>query len=368
MKISDKGSKPGPRKPEDLERELRKNAEMSEFLVLATRTLLQLIKEFAHDIEEIDSGGFKSDLSDFSEKIKTGDKPRPLAKEFEKKKTRVFEYIKQQKGYIAEKEQELRDIIDLLTKAMSTLDSDNQDYNRKIYAQSEKIEKITLLDDIKKIKKSLVKEISVLRETIRDKEKQDQAQIDKLTRRVSVLNEELEKTKEESLRDGLTGIYNRKAFDTYIREQIDQDIITNSSFSLMILDIDHFKNINDTFGHPIGDRVLVAAATKLGQFIRSQDFLARYGGEEFAIILPGASLRNAMKKAKYLCREIASARYAVDATGSSGIIKITVSIGVSRFRKGDTVESVTQRADQALYIAKNSGKNQAVTEKKIKAG
>jgi diguanylate cyclase len=96
--------------------------------------------------------------------------------------------------------------------------------------------------------------------------------------------------------------------------------------------------------------------------VRSDDFLARYGGEEFTLILPGASLRNATKKARQLCRSIAAARYAADDSPKADAVSITVSIGVSTYQSGDTVKSLVDRADRCLYKAKAAGKNRAVSE------
>ena len=134
---------------------------------------------------------------------------------------------------------------------------------------------------------------------------------------------------------------------------------------MLMLDIDNFKTINDTYGHSVGDRVLLAFAKKCKQFVRENDFLARYGGEEFAIVLPGSSLRNAAKRARQICKSIAAARYAIQDTGSGDVLKVTTSIGVSVKRKKDTAASLIDRADKALYMAKQSGKNRVVTEKKI---
>jgi diguanylate cyclase len=108
--------------------------------------------------------------------------------------------------------------------------------------------------------------------------------------------------------------------------------------------------------------MLMAFTEKCRAAVRSDYFLARYGGEEFTLILPGASLRNASKKAKQLCRSIAAAKYAADDSPRAEVVTVTVSIGVSTYRKGDTVKSLVERADQCLYNAKAAGKNRVVAE------
>ncbi len=130
-----------------------------------------------------------------------------------------------------------------------------------------------------------------------------------------------------------------------------------------MLDIDNFKNINDTNGHQIGDRIIMAIVNKCRQLIRGEDFFARYGGEEFIIILPGASLRNAVKKANYICKSVASTRYRLDDDHDRKTLHVTISIGVCCHQKADTATSVIQRADKALYAAKHAGKNCVCSEK-----
>ncbi len=132
-----------------------------------------------------------------------------------------------------------------------------------------------------------------------------------------------------------------------------------------MMDIDNFKLINDSYGHQIGDRVLVALVEKSKRLIREGDFLARYGGEEFIIIFPGTSLKDSLKKAKTLCTTLAATEYAVDDREGSQPLSFTISLGVATRRRSDNVNTLIDRADKALYKAKALGKNQVVSEKDI---
>ena len=351
---------------EDLPEMLKNSDEKRQFYLIVVRALLVFIKDFSLDLKEIDSEEFKKKIDDLAENFISEEKTKKVQSVFEKNKKNIITYIKKQKKYLKDREDEFKEIIDLLTKAMAVVDHDNQVYNEKIYKQSEKLEKITLLDDIKKIKNELIIEVENIRKTVREKELHDSEKLEKLSQKVNYLNVELEKAKEESIKDGLTGIFNRKAFDMYIKKIVERNTVTKAPFSILLLDIDDFKKINDNFGHQTGDRVLVAMAQKCRGFIRSDDFLARYGGEEFVVVLPGASLRNAVKKGKLICKEIAKARYALEESKEDTIISITVSIGASVHKKGDTVETIIERADKALYAAKQAGKNRVVSEKGIK--
>ena len=200
----------------DLSAELSHSRKRSEFFSLSTRTLLQVVKEFTLDLREINSDEFKKELLELAERLSTMEQVSKLNRAFEKSKKRFLNFAQRQKSYLLEREKEFKDIIDIMTKAFITLDSENADYNRKILEQSEKMEQITLLDDIKKIKQALIYEIEQLRETVHVKEGKDNAQLESLAKQVEILNTELKKVQRESERDGLTGAYNRKAFDQRI--------------------------------------------------------------------------------------------------------------------------------------------------------
>ena len=333
------------------------------FYLQVILTFLLFLEDFALDVKEIKSDQYKQNLENLTDRLESRDKTKKLKSYFDKHKKKIVSFIKRQKSYLNDREKEFRDIIDLLTKALATLDTENTAFNQKIYTHSEKIEQITLLDDIRKVKYSLAQEIAHMRKTVKEKETYDSVQLEKLSRKVNILNTELKKAREESLIDGLTDIYNRKAFDRYIHNMVACNTVSHSPFSMLLMDIDNFKQINDNYGHQVGDRVLAAVAKKCGKYIREEDFLARYGGEEFVIVLPGASLKNAVKKARQFCRQIAATRYSLEGFPQDQFLSLTVSIGISAYRKADTVATVTERADKALYAAKQAGKNRAVSEK-----
>ena len=352
----------------ELSAELLECHKKQEFLLTSVRTLLQLIKEFDFDLKELASDAFKHDIDVLEDKFNSDEKLRKTQSSFHKQKKRIRRFVDQQKKYLEDREKELKDIIDLLAKAMVILDTDNQEYNQKIYKQSEKIEQITRLDDIKKIKQALIQEIENMKQTVREKQDCDSKKLKNLSKKVSTLNHELKKAKVDSVTDGLTGIHNRKAFDCYIKEFIHQNAIAHTSFALLMVDIDNFKDVNDSYGHQTGDRVLLALANKCSNIIRNDDFMARYGGDEFILVLPNASLQNASKKAQELCEAISTTLYSLDDIKTDHTLSITVSIGVSAYRKGDTPGTITDRADQALYVAKRIGKNRVTSENEINAG
>lgn len=177
------------------------------------------------------------------------------------------------------------------------------------------------------------------------------------TQRICKLQQTLVEMKQEVTTCPLTGIPNRKAFEAKLRRAIAQAKSDLSSrFCLLMLDVDHFKRFNDTYGHRTGDHVLRLVARLLSDNIKGKDTAARYGGEEFAILLEGADLRAGMAVASGICERIGNQRLVKRGTGEQ-IGQITMSIGVAEHRLGDTGSSIVERADNALYEAKRTGRS-----------
>ena len=163
--------------------------------------------------------------------------------------------------------------------------------------------------------------------------------------------------RELSQRDGLTGLYNRSYLEQILNESVRHAEKTGKNLSFIMLDIDHFKNFNDTWGHQEGDRALAFVARIIRDSLREQDVATRYGGEEFSIVLAGADLLIANIVAERIRRSCETRSL------SLGKYKtLTVSLGISLFRPGETPESLIRRADEALYRAKRNGRNRAEAE------
>jgi diguanylate cyclase (GGDEF)-like protein len=156
--------------------------------------------------------------------------------------------------------------------------------------------------------------------------------------------------------DSLTGVKNRSAFDDNFSRDIEFNRRKQSNLSLLVLDIDYFKNINDQYGHAVGDLVLKEIAATVEHTIRSSDALYRYGGEEFVVVLNDTNIAGGQLLAKRIRRNVESLRIK-----SLKDVRITLSVGVSSMVEKDTPHSLFERADAALYQAKESGRNQVHT-------
>ena len=170
------------------------------------------------------------------------------------------------------------------------------------------------------------------------------------------LRENMQSTMEMAVRDSLTGLNNRRYFESHMESMFNKAQLAGKTLSLIIVDIDHFKQVNDTHGHPVGDEVLKLFSDRLTKSVRSKDLASRYGGEEFIIAMPDTDRELALVVAERMRREIAAHPMVVDRGRQQ--IQITLSAGISAISGADdTLESMIKRADDALYEAKRSGRN-----------
>ncbi len=157
--------------------------------------------------------------------------------------------------------------------------------------------------------------------------------------------------------DGLTGIHRRGSFDKRLGEEAVRAKTFKTTFGLMLLDIDHFKSLNDCYGHPFGDQVLKHLGTVLNTAVYETDYVARYGGEEFVVLLPRAEPAGALRKAEAIRAAIEAEAFTV----GFETVKVTVSIGLAHFpRDAATPEELIAQADGAMYAAKSGGRNRVV--------
>jgi diguanylate cyclase (GGDEF)-like protein len=159
-----------------------------------------------------------------------------------------------------------------------------------------------------------------------------------------------------AITDVLTGLYNRRYFEQVLPQEFERACRYCQTFGLLMIDVDNFKSFNDTFGHPMGDRILATIAATIEKALRSVDFAFRYGGEEFVVILPETSLKSACKVAERIRRRVISDTRKL--MRSISMESVTVSVGVASYpRDEDDADMLVARADDLLYQAKAAGKN-----------
>ncbi len=210
----------------------------------------------------------------------------------------------------------------------------------------------------------LARAISTLTdETIRAGERNRalEQQLSTSASRINRLRLSLADVKHKATTDALTGITNRKGFDARLSRAITQARAEGRELAVLLLDIDHFKDFNDQYGHRTGDMVLRLVGRVLSDNVKGRDCAARYGGEEFAVLLAGADLEAGATVGRQICAAL-SGKQLVNKSSGESLGRITVSIGVARFRGDETPAALVERADRALYQAKRTGRNRVCLE------
>ena len=179
--------------------------------------------------------------------------------------------------------------------------------------------------------------------------------------RIARLKDNLAEVKREAMVDALTSLCNRKGFDARLRRLLSAAKADGSAVSVLLIDVDHFKRVNDTYGHHTGDLVLRLIGRLLRDNVRRHDAVARYGGEEFGVILAGTNLQAGEIVAEQI-RAVLDGKRLVNKVSGKGLAGVTVSIGVAQFRSDETAASLIKRADAALYRAKHLGRNRVCAE------
>lgn len=199
----------------------------------------------------------------------------------------------------------------------------------------------------------------IAREATEQLERRVEERTGELSAALQQLGEAHARLREHSARDGLTGVFNRRHFDQHFCALVEQCRADRKPFSLLITDLDHFKHVNDEFGHLTGDDCLRCIAATLQQCAGEQALVARFGGEEFVVLMPGADELGARRTAENLRQRVAAHSFALDGGRQ---LHLTVSIGVATAGIGAQVaaETLLRRADDALYEAKRSGRNRVV--------
>ncbi|MBI5583700.1 MAG: GGDEF domain-containing protein [Deltaproteobacteria bacterium] len=255
---------------------------------------------------------------------------------------------------------ETREMLKDLFGEMLNTHRSASEYGSQLGTHVSKLEQAMTLQEVREIVGGILSDTDRMVATTR----QLKVQLEEATLKTRKLEQRIEETRQEALIDGLTGLNNRKALDRKMLETFQQYQQEGTPLALILLDIDFFKQFNDQYGHPVGDKVLQLMAGLLLETVKGRDFPARYGGEEFAIILPDTGLEGALSLAEQIRSQIAQEKIIIKQTGEK-LRPITVSLGVAEIRSKDSVETLIERADRALYLAKKMGRNNVKSEKDI---
>ncbi|MFC3080240.1 GGDEF domain-containing protein [Phenylobacterium terrae] len=219
------------------------------------------------------------------------------------------------------------------------------------------------VQDVERLK-ATVDTLSTATQRVQDENRALEARLAESSAEVSRLRDHLEQVRKDATTDGLTNIANRKSFDEKLEQACEDARQTGRPLALAVLDIDHFKLFNDTWGHQTGDQVLRYVASVIGRNAPAPRFCARYGGEEFAVIFTGESAADVYAGLQAMRAEVNSRILKRRSTGED-LGQITLSAGMAMLRPGETPHSLVERADAALYASKRNGRNRVTSAESI---
>ncbi len=261
----------------------------------------------------------------------------------------------------AEKERgELKKVISSLTEYIRELSVSSEKFGASLKGSSAKIAKATTLDEIKKIQRVILSETDIIQKAnnaVRAQLAKSDKRVRAAANRIIKLERALKQAREEKWTDALTQMHNRGYFDERLKDAVAGYKRDKEPVCLLIFDIDHFKQFNDTYGHQVGDKVLQVVAKIFVASVRSSDTSARYGGEEFVAILYKTEVRSAKMVAEVLRKNIEGHEFGI----KGKTINVTATIGVTEIKPQDTGESLLKRADEGLYKGKTEGRNRVIT-------
>ena len=198
---------------------------------------------------------------------------------------------------------------------------------------------------------------------VQQRNAQVEASLEHMHAELDELRDQVNRLSRDSRTDKLTGLANRRVLDETLPRLIADSHTKQRPLSLILIDIDHFKGVNDTHGHLTGDRVLRFVGSEIRRCIKGRDVLVRYGGEEFAVLLPDTALRGALHLAESIRTMVGTQRVPVEA--GKLLDPITLTLGVAEATAGDTQETMFHRADKALYLGKEQGRNRVRSEQDL---
>lgn len=301
--------------------------------------------------------------------------------------TAIADLISTMRQQMENENKELQDFLRQLTVNLKELDqnldgaqtqhsagvSSGREFNAEVHKQVQEIEAtVDEAPESSQLKQQIQVRLDAIRRHLDQYRNSEESRQQQLEARLAHLNnqihdmesegehlrERLQEKHEQAVRDPLTGLHNRLAYDERVIQEIARWKRYGQAMVLMMIDVDHFKHINDEYGHKAGDKALVLIADQLKNNLRESDFLARYGGEEFVVLMPETELEPAVVAAEKLRTAVEQSQFHYQGAQ----VSITVSAGLAQLREDDNTEKLFQRADQAMYRAKAAGRNCCLTE------
>jgi diguanylate cyclase (GGDEF)-like protein len=249
-------------------------------------------------------------------------------------------------AYLNQKTDDVKELLEVLARTAATIGASDQRYAKRFDEFSASLRSIATLEDLTQVRKSLVKSATELRSCVEQMSRDSRQSVAQLQAEVVTYQTKLEEVEQLASRDALTGLFNRGG----VMAHIEQCIAAGQTFSVVVLDLDGFKQVNDRFGHAVGDDLLKQFSAELRSNARAGDVVGRWGGDEFIVVL-GCSLADAQTHVDRIEKWVVGEYVLASATGPQKA-HVGASIGLDEWQPGKTMREVIDRADAAMYQRK----------------
>jgi len=329
--------------------------------------VLRCLGRHAFELEQLSEEAIEKEFERWAMHVLVGSPTRdedpdveegPIRRDWGELTKFVNRHRQQEKHYVDRNLQDVRNVLWEFTNTVGRAMVEDQQTDQQVENYLGQLRSATESGSFNEVKQALLSVVQGMNVVIDERKKRQQQRIKQLGEKLRAVEQELGSARKEMVLDPLTRLYNRGALDLQLERTTSMSFFSETVACVFMVDIDHFKRINDTHGHPAGDAVIQQLADRLvSNFPRKTDFIARYGGEEFCVLLPGANLELCQRLGERLLETVRREAFHYQEI----TIPATVSVGVAELMPGETVASWIERVDRALYQAKESGRNQLCT-------
>jgi diguanylate cyclase (GGDEF)-like protein len=324
--------------------------------------VLRTYGELAFDLDEVKAGETRAECLELVQNLVMGptrtsespSKPPPSGRDFGTARRFFEQRRRQEHDFVVRSSGNMRQALQAFAQCLSATITEDRQNDTRMEVELERLVDVVGKRSPDVLEQQLGVLVSLFKSTIQHRREREKRQVQDLGRRVVELKAELEVARTQAIQDPLTELYNRAALADELERVASLSAFLSSEPCLLLIDVDHFKGVNDRHGHPAGDAVLKAVADNIARhFMRREDFVARYGGEEFAVLVRESTLERVLARAERL-RETQSK---LEVKTPTGPVTVTISLGVALHETGEAPALWLERADRALYAAKHAGRD-----------
>lgn len=318
-------------------------------------SVLQAIAEAARDMQSADD--IASLCQQWVAHLQRGEQPpqgiESVTPAWDQARDFAIKLLRNEHDYAVTRIGDFRQMIWVVIQGLREAFRDEQSSDQEVALHLDRLRNAVETDSIDELRNEVVAAVVIIARVLEERKRRQRMQLEELGAQLTRMRSELMRAQREMALDPMTRLYNRSSFDELLNKTIQLSLFSGQAACLLLIDVDHFKQINDRLGHTSGDRAILAVAEILQKaFPRKGDFACRYGGDEFAVILQDTHLNDG----EMLAKRVLAAVKAVTLASEKETMPLSISIGVAELEKGDEPSGWINRADRALYQAKMAGR------------